>query len=291
MKSNVARARFGLAATFVGAMACSVVLLFPGGAVSDVLDGSVANDGADGSVASTIDRSWDVDASVPAQVECSTLTHEKMMKVRIAAANVTRAVSPTSSRVGEGLGGLARAPEIEATANLSHEKTESEWFLARLGGFQRCLPDYCKGDPAYRSCVVTVGAAQALAQCERFHQECVDRNSAPLTQASAAITARNAAIDAELQCRASAQCMAARAKAHEMKAIADALESVCFAVQQRAQTVAAIAAERANPTGVVDLATLHSLGQTLQGIDAALPGLKAEYTRVAHKPFAASACP
>ena len=53
---------------------------------------------------------------------------------------------------------------------------------------------------------------------------------------------------------------------------------------------ARIAAERANPSGVVDLADLHSSGEDIQIAQANVAGLKVQYAKLTGKPFDASVC-
>ncbi|MBX3203343.1 MAG: hypothetical protein KF850_39720 [Labilithrix sp.] len=51
-----------------------------------------------------------------------------------------------------------------------------------------------------------------------------------------------------------------------------------------------IAAERANPSGVVGLRTLHDLGERVQYDDASIGSLKRDYQSLAKKPFTEAAC-
>ena len=102
-------------------------------------------------------------------------------------------------------------------------------------------------------------------------QPCLDA-AAMKAEADRRAAAIQAAADAEAKCQASADCMSERARS-----------VACGMVLSRASIVQQIAHERANPAHVVNLATLHNLGQMLQAIDSQLPAAKAQYAAIAHK--------
>ena len=81
----------------------------------------------------------------------------------------------------------------------------------------------------------------------------------------------------EVACRASQKCTTAR----NAKAIA---ERLCAARERRAEALAGIAHERANPSGVVDLAILHALGVDVQDADEEIANASAEYLSLMHRP-------
>ena len=87
------------------------------------------------------------------------------------------------------------------------------------------------------------------------------------------------AVADERRCRATPACMGARVAA-----------PLCDAVQARRDAVQRIAHERANPAGVVDLTTLHDLGQAVQDNDATIAELKAKYFATTHRAFNEATC-
>ena len=88
----------------------------------------------------------------------------------------------------------------------------------------------------------------------------------------------------ELKCRASPECMAKRV-------IDGTAAAICPIIADRNEALRQIAAERANPAGVVNLATLHDLGERVQIDNGYIAKLKAEYARAAKKPFNEGSCP
>ena len=97
----------------------------------------------------------------------------------------------------------------------------------------------------------------------------------------------DAEIDRTQTCVLTPGCMAARAAAD----VKEVLEPVCALIAQRAKDVRDLAREKANPSGVVDLKLLHTIGEEIQWIDnEEMPARKARYTAEAHKPFNASLC-
>lgn len=94
---------------------------------------------------------------------------------------------------------------------------------------------------------------------------------------------RDATVAKEVACRADAKCMAQR----QVDATAS---SICANLGNIRVLTARIAAERANPSGVVDLADLHSSGEDIQIAQANVAGLKVQYAKLTGKPFDASVC-
>jgi hypothetical protein len=92
--------------------------------------------------------------------------------------------------------------------------------------------------------------------------------------------AREKAVSDEVTCRTTPACMGDRIAA-----------PLCQAVANRQAALRDIAHERANPGGVVNLATLHDLGQTVQDNEATIADLKTKYAGVTHKPFNTATCP
>lgn len=88
----------------------------------------------------------------------------------------------------------------------------------------------------------------------------------------------------ESKCRASPECMAKRV-------IDGTGPEMCPIIADRNEALRQIAAERANPAGVVNLATLHDLGERVQIDNSNIAKLKAEYARAAKRPFNEGSCP
>lgn len=87
------------------------------------------------------------------------------------------------------------------------------------------------------------------------------------------------AVAAEQACRASPICMGGRAA-----------EPLCEVIRDRREAVRAMATERSNPSGVVDLRNLHDLGAQIQRNDQQIVEMKAEYARVAKRAFSEALC-
>jgi len=83
----------------------------------------------------------------------------------------------------------------------------------------------------------------------------------------------------EQACRASGECMAQRVG-----------PQVCPLLADRDDARRQIAAERANPAGVVSLSTLHDLGEKLQYANDTIAKLKAQYAKLAKRAFNEGAC-
>ena len=92
------------------------------------------------------------------------------------------------------------------------------------------------------------------------------------------------ALAKELACRADAKCLLPR----QIQAVT---ANVCAVQGEREFLVQRMAAERSNPSGVVDLVELHDDGMSLQDIDAhRLPPVKAAYLKITKKPFSRTVC-
>jgi hypothetical protein len=85
----------------------------------------------------------------------------------------------------------------------------------------------------------------------------------------------NAEIDSEVECRKTDQCVASE---------------ICEAMARRAADVQAIARERANPSGVVDLVKLHDVGEDIQAQDDIIKDGVALFPYRRGKSFAPSMC-
>lgn len=100
-------------------------------------------------------------------------------------------------------------------------------------------------------------------------------------------TAANASLVAmvakENACRADKKCMIDRQAA-------PIANGICLNLGNIRVLTARIAAEKANPSGVVDLADLHSSGEDIQIAQANVTSLKAQYAKLAGKTFEASVC-
>jgi hypothetical protein len=89
-----------------------------------------------------------------------------------------------------------------------------------------------------------------------------------------------AKLTTELACRASGECMAKRVG-----------PQICAPLADRREALQQIAAERANPAGVINLATLHDLGERVQIDNGMITRLKAQYVSLVHRPFNEASCP
>jgi hypothetical protein len=65
---------------------------------------------------------------------------------------------------------------------------------------------------------------------------------------------------------------------------------LCEAIRDRKSAVDGMATEKRNPSGYVDVRLLHDLGQRVQDDDATIAELKADYAKLAHKPFSEASC-
>lgn len=79
----------------------------------------------------------------------------------------------------------------------------------------------------------------------------------------------------EAACRRSQPCLTGRWAV-------TARAQLCVDLASRASAMRDIAAEKANPTGVVDLSRLHSLGQFVQDVDARIASTRQVYLREMH---------
>ena len=94
----------------------------------------------------------------------------------------------------------------------------------------------------------------------------------------------------ERKCRATPACMRQRKMDIERAEAAEVVEQLCPIIADRREAFQQIAAEKQNPGGVVNLVTLHDLGERIQVDDSNIAKLKSQYTAVAHRPFN-GACP
>jgi hypothetical protein len=110
---------------------------------------------------------------------------------------------------------------------------------------------------------------------------CYDESAAAKIQADVDswAAALEQAVSDEESCRTTPRCMAAR--------IAIPL---CEAITSRREALQSIATERRNPAGVVDLNTLHDLGQRVQDADATIAQLRTTYTATTRTQFNEASC-
>jgi hypothetical protein len=88
-----------------------------------------------------------------------------------------------------------------------------------------------------------------------------------------------ALITAEVACRASVKCLDQRLA-----------QPVCYNIQRKRELLESIRQEKANPAGVVDLVTLHNLGEGVQNADADIATTRANFQTGRHKPFSEALC-
>jgi hypothetical protein len=151
-------------------------------------------------------------------------------------------------------------------------ETIGTWTADRFA--QSDAPDGTSGGDVPREDVANI---RAELESHRCYDEAQIAELAPLVdQASALLEKR---IATETACRASRPCMATRAAAE-----------ACARVAQRLALKAAIATERANPGGVVDLVKLHDLGQQVQLAEGSISDAKSRYAKLAGKPFVEALC-
>ena len=100
------------------------------------------------------------------------------------------------------------------------------------------------------------------------------------------VSAMQAAVVVEKACRVDKKCMAKRAAEEaEAKFLTDVVNPLCAADSSREEARAAIAREKANPGGVVDVTLLHDLGITIQNAEDEMKPLRPRYLAVRHHPF------
>ena len=142
---------------------------------------------------------------------------------------------------------------------------------------QECMATAKASAQASLVCRTPGHAAECEKQTAILVQPCIDeeaRKAKAAADAAAKAEAERLAAEKEAACRASAVCMTARAK-----------DDACGLVQAHTDLTQQISREKSNPAGVVNLSTLHTLGQMLQTVDASIPAAKAKYTALAHKPL------
>jgi hypothetical protein len=186
---------------------------------------------------------------------------------------------------------------IDETTELADLRDVTNGTRDLTAAYRLCAPVPWEKSPEYASLVeslrhrsptLTTAQTDAIAQRGAVYVQGQQAQLAIIVgPAEAWATATDAAIDREVQCRAAPKCMTDRVQLR----IRQAAEPVCQMLYLRAQSVANIAAENSNPSGVRDLQVMHDEGASIQAFDAQLPALKARYAAVAHKPFATSVCP
>jgi hypothetical protein len=93
-------------------------------------------------------------------------------------------------------------------------------------------------------------------------------------------------VAAEKACRVDKKCMGARAaRKTEEEFFASVVSPMCGADQSREQALAAMAHERANPSGYIDVVLLHRLGADVQSAQEQIAGLTPAYTKVRKHPW------
>lgn len=160
---------------------------------------------------------------------------------------------------------------------LARQQRDGQIRLRRDDIKKRTAKEYTLGEVDLSVVRRDITATRALPT----EMRCYDIEAANATSAEVETWAKamEKAVSEEETCRATPACMGAR--------IAGQL---CPILVDRRETAAQIAAERRNPGGVVNLATLHDLGEKLQYADAMVAKLKSEYATAAKKPFTEGAC-
>ena len=141
--------------------------------------------------------------------------------------------------------------------------------------------------------------ARRVAQAEQDQRLRCSRGQLDACDPATRAILEKQAADAAQQRQAMQAAQAAQARMVEEKQAADAAcqvtpsclaDNICEYQAARAKAQRDIAVERANPGGVVDLATLHDLGQDIQTDSAAIASLKPQYAAYAHAQFNEATC-
>lgn len=103
----------------------------------------------------------------------------------------------------------------------------------------------------------------------------------PADKVAGALAEAQGFVAKERACRADGKCMAARAaKRAAEEFFTSVVAPMCNADKSREAALASIAKERANPSGVVDLNVLHSLGEQVQDAQQQIKDLSPAYAKV-----------
>lgn len=122
----------------------------------------------------------------------------------------------------------------------------------------------------------------ALARINEISVDLGGKDVMPADKVAEALAEMRGFIAKERACRADGKCMAARAarKAAE-EFFTSVVSPMCEADKSREAAEAGIAKERANPSGVVDLNVLHSLGAEVQDAKEQIKSLAPAYANFA----------
>lgn len=147
-----------------------------------------------------------------------------------------------------------------------------------LVGDKARLTDALRDREKPKDMIEHVNSARTMTERMR----CYDESAAASARADVdawAVVVENAVADEE-KCRVTPKCMGERLTA-----------PLCEAIKQRRDATQEIARERRNPSGVVDMNWLHTLGERVQDAEDAIATLRAKYQSLTHRPFDERACP
>ena len=129
-----------------------------------------------------------------------------------------------------------------------------------------------------------LAAYPAKIRAEDAQVAAIDRDlgvAVPDTSQTEALTA--SLVQKEQACRQDKKCLTNRQAAV-------LAQQICFAYAQGLQGRAEIRRERANPSGVVDLESLHDSGELVQNSDEQVAAGKAAYAKLTGRPFSTASC-
>lgn len=109
------------------------------------------------------------------------------------------------------------------------------------------------------------------------------KEAIPQDKVEGILAGLGAVVAAEQKCRADVKCMSARAaRKAEAEFFGSVVAPMCEADQNREQATAAMAHERANPSGYVNKVVLHDAGETIQTAQETLQQYASAYAKVRH---------
>jgi hypothetical protein len=193
--------------------------------------------------------------------------------------------SEDAKRVAE-LHGLAKFLRAK------HMKALQDQFRATMGA-EISLADPDAARRAGQRVVVNAGALVEQLRC--YDADAAAREQASLDGMPSRL---EIAIAREEACKADPKCMGERQAAPVAASLCEAIATRRDAAEGQRNALAGIVRERANPSGFVDKGLLHDLGADAQGsadrireADVKIGGLRGQYAKITHRPFADGSCP
>lgn len=140
------------------------------------------------------------------------------------------------------------------------EMTQGGWFEAHTDAEIQKAPD----------------TVRALADEADVLLARLGKPALPAESVSTLVTATQAALGTEKTCRSTPKCMA------ERKFFAEVVSPMCQADKVREIAQGDLDRERANPSGVVDLAYVHQAGEDVRANTVVIESLKPTYVKTRH---------